>query len=59
MFPVVTYSYKTWSVILRKDHSLRIFENGALRGIFEPEGRERHKTAENFIVRSFIICTAP
>jgi hypothetical protein len=59
MLPDVSYSCKTWSVILRKDHSPRIFENRALREIFEPEVRERHKAAENFIVRNFIIFTAP
>jgi hypothetical protein len=40
MLFVVSYSCKTLYIILRKDHSLRIFENRALRELFEPERRE-------------------
>jgi hypothetical protein len=59
MLPDVSYRCKTWSVILRKYHSPRIFENRARREICEPGGRERHKAAENFIMKDFIIFTAP
>jgi len=31
--PVVLYGCETWSVALSKEHRLRVFENGVLRGI--------------------------
>jgi hypothetical protein len=34
ILPVVPYKRKTWSVILRKEHRLRVFENRVLRRIF-------------------------
>jgi hypothetical protein len=33
---VVYYGCASWSVVLREEHSLRIFENTALRGMFWP-----------------------
>jgi hypothetical protein len=38
ILPVVLYRCKIWSVILREEHRLRVFENRVLRGIF---GRRR------------------
>jgi hypothetical protein len=32
--PVVLYGCETWSVTLREEHRLRVFENRVLRGIF-------------------------
>jgi hypothetical protein len=40
IFPVVLYGYETWSLILRAEHRLRIFENRVLRGIFGPKRDE-------------------
>ena len=37
ILPVVLYGCETWSIILREEHSLRVFENWVLRGIFEPK----------------------
>ena len=34
--PVVLYGRKTWSLTLREEHRLRVFENRALRRIFGP-----------------------
>jgi hypothetical protein len=34
ILPVVLCGYKTWSLTLREEHSLRVFENGVLRRIF-------------------------
>jgi hypothetical protein len=31
---VVLYGCETWSIILREEHRLRVFENKVLRGIF-------------------------
>jgi hypothetical protein len=38
--PVVLYGSETWSVTLREEHRLRVFENRVLRGIFGPERDE-------------------
>jgi hypothetical protein len=37
VLPVVRYECETWSLTLREDHRLRIFENRVLRGIFGPK----------------------
>jgi sorting nexin-29 len=49
MLPVVLYGCETWSLTLREEHGLRVFENRVLRGIFGPkrdevtgEGRKLH-----------------
>ena len=36
--PVVLYGCETWSLTLREERSLRVFENRVLRGIFGPKG---------------------
>jgi hypothetical protein len=40
MFPVVLYGCETWSLTLRKEHRLRVFEIRVLRGIFGPKRDE-------------------
>ena len=35
--PVVLYGCETWSLTLRKEHRLRVFENRVLRRIFGPK----------------------
>ena len=34
ILPVVLYGCETWSLTLRKEHRLRVFENKVLRRIF-------------------------
>jgi hypothetical protein len=34
ILPVVLCGCETWSLTLREEHRLRVFENRALRGIF-------------------------
>jgi hypothetical protein len=34
---VVLYGCETWSLTLRDEHRLRVFENSAPRGIFGPK----------------------
>jgi ABC-type uncharacterized transport system substrate-binding protein len=48
-FPVVSYECETWSLTLREECRLRVFENRVLRSIFGPkrdkiteEGRKLH-----------------
>jgi hypothetical protein len=40
ILPVVLYGCETWSVTLREEHRLRVFENRVLRGIFGNKGDE-------------------
>jgi hypothetical protein len=49
ILPVVLYGCETWSLTLREEHRLRVFENRVLRRIFGPkmdevlgEWREMH-----------------
>jgi hypothetical protein len=37
---VVLYGCETWSLILREEHRLRVFENRMLRTIFGPKRDE-------------------
>jgi hypothetical protein len=40
ILPVVLYGCETWSLTLREEHRLRVFENRVLRRIFEPKRDE-------------------
>jgi hypothetical protein len=40
ILPVVLYGCETWSVTLREEHGLRVFENRVLRRIFGPKWDE-------------------
>ena len=37
ILPVVLYGRETWSLTLREEHRLRVFENRVLRKIFVPK----------------------
>jgi hypothetical protein len=40
ILPVILYGCETWSLALREEHRLRVFENRVLRRIFGPKGDE-------------------
>jgi hypothetical protein len=40
ILPVVLYGCETWSLVLREEHRLRVFENRVLRRIFGPKRDE-------------------
>jgi hypothetical protein len=40
ILPVVLYGCETWSLTLRQEHRLRVFENRVLRRIFGPKRDE-------------------
>jgi hypothetical protein len=40
ILPVVLYGCETWSLTLRGEHRLRVFENRVLRRIFGPKRDE-------------------
>jgi hypothetical protein len=58
ILPVVLYGYETWSLTLREEHKLRLFENRALRGVYGPKGGQCDSTGEDYIMSSLMICTA-
>jgi hypothetical protein len=57
IFPVVLYGYKTWSLTFREEGRLRIFKNRVQRRIFEPKRDEVRGNGEDYITRSFMLCT--
>jgi hypothetical protein len=40
ILPAALYGSETWSVTLRDEHRVRVFENGVLRRIFGPKRNE-------------------
>jgi len=55
--PVVLYGCETWSLTLRKERRLKVFENRALKRVFEPKRDEVTGNVENYIMKSLVICT--
>jgi hypothetical protein len=53
----VPYGCETWSLTLRKENRLRVFENRVLRGIFGPKGNEGTGEWRDCTMRSLTICT--
>jgi hypothetical protein len=51
------YGCETWSLTLREEHRLRVFENRVLRGTFGPKRDEVRENGESCTMGSFIICT--
>jgi hypothetical protein len=45
ILPVVLYGCEAWSLTLREEHILRMFENRVLRGIF---GSKRDEVTDEF-----------
>jgi len=40
ILPVILYGCETWSLTLREEHRLRVFENGVLRKVLGPKRYE-------------------
>ena len=57
ILPVVLYGYETWSLTLREERKLRVFENRVLRRVFGPKRDEVTGNGENYIMKSIVICT--
>jgi hypothetical protein len=60
ILPVVLYGWKTWSLTLREEHRLRVFENRVLRRIFGLKRDEltgEWRQLHNEELHSFMICT--
>jgi hypothetical protein len=54
---VVLYGCEAWSLILREEHRLRVFENWGLRRVFGSKTDEVYGNGDNYIMRSLMICT--
>jgi hypothetical protein len=59
ILPVVLYGCETWSLALREEHSLKVFENRVLRRKFGPKRDEVMGEWRKLPMRRFIICTHP
>jgi hypothetical protein len=57
ILPEVLSGCETWSLILREEHRLRVFENRVLRRIFGPRRNEVTEEWRKLITRGFVICT--
>ena len=56
ILPVVLYGCGTWSLTLREERRLRVFENRVLSEVFGPKRDEVTGNAENYVMRSLLIC---
>jgi len=57
ILPVVLYGCETWSLTLREERRLRVFENRVLRRVFGPKRDEVTGNGENYIMKNLVICT--
>ena len=57
ILPVVLYGCETWSVTLREERRLRVFENRVLMRVFESKRDEVTGNGENCIKKSLEIFT--
>jgi hypothetical protein len=53
----VVYGRETWSLTLREERRLRVFENRVLRRIFGLIGTRLQGSGEIYIIKSLMICT--
>jgi len=57
IFPIVLFGYETWSVTLREEPRLRVFENRVLKRIFGPKRDEVTAEWRDYVMRSLMIRT--
>jgi hypothetical protein len=57
ILPVVLYGCETWSLTLREEHRLRMFENRVLRRIFGLKFVGGQEGGESCIMRNSMICS--
>jgi hypothetical protein len=57
ILPVVLYGCETWSLTLRDERRVRVFENRVLRTVFGPKKDEVTGEWRNYTTRSLVICT--
>jgi hypothetical protein len=59
ILPVVLYGCETWSLILREENRLKVFENRVIRRIFGPKRDEVTREWRKLHNEGFICCTSP
>jgi hypothetical protein len=59
VLPVVLYGRETWSLALKEEQGLRVFENRVLRRIFVLNRCEMTGGWEKSCIMSFLVCTLP
>jgi hypothetical protein len=57
ILPIVLYGFETWSLTVREEHRLTVFEKRVLRRIFGPKRDEVTGSGEDYITRNLMICT--
>jgi hypothetical protein len=57
IWPVILCGCETWSLTVKEEHRLRVFENRVLRRMFGLERDEVTGEWKNCITRSFVIFT--
>jgi len=57
ILPVVLYGCETWSLTLREECNLRVFENRVLRRVFGPKRDEVTGEWRKLHNRNLVICT--
>jgi hypothetical protein len=57
ILPVVLYECEAWSLTLREQRRLKVFENRVLMRVFGPKRNEITGNGEHYIMRSLLICT--
>jgi hypothetical protein len=53
------YGCETWSLTLREENRLRVFENRILKEYLDLRGMKQQENGESCTMRSFIFCTPP
>ena len=56
ILPVVLYGRETWSLTLREEHRLRVFENKVLGKIFGAKRDEITGDGDSYIMLSYMHC---
>ncbi|KAJ4446921.1 hypothetical protein ANN_13622 [Periplaneta americana] len=56
ILPVVLYGCETWTLTLREEQRLRVFENKILRKIFGAKSDERQDNGESYTTQSCTYC---
>jgi hypothetical protein len=52
----ILYGCETWSLTLKEERRLKVFENRVLRTVFGPKRDEATGNGENYVM-SLVICT--
>ena len=56
ILPVILYGCETWSLILREEHKLRVFENKVLRKIFGAKRDQSTGEWRSYIMLNYTHC---